>query len=455
MEKTVKGLLAGLMSVVFVAGAAWPARAEVTLEDLLKRVEALEAENTTLKAEVSALKGATAEVAEVKSTAMAAAAAPAAPAANSGNFLKTGMDITLYGFLKADAIISSRDMGTSNLTTSQLSAARPTAAYGDDPQSRISGQDTRLGLNFKAPDMDNGGKLTGKFEMDFGSSNTTQGNYTPRLRLAYAQLDFDKWGVNAGQNWDMFTPLNTNICSPGTLYRAGNLGTRHPQAHVINKWGNVLGGKLTSKLGVIDSEDTAQEDSGTPVAAAYVGYEKKILGVQSTFGLGGMYGRLNLAGKGTSQEDIYATTVGLTLRFTDWLAFKTEGFGGAGLNKFQGGPAQTVDRYTASGTASVVADNPGKAIPVHGGFAELTINPIKRLETNFGIGLDDVSKHLSYTTYDQTAVWDYNKSYYTNLKYNLSKDLIVALEYQKFDTKWMDGARAIDNRVSTSVVLKF
>ncbi len=450
--------MAILMSAVFSFGYAMPAGAQVTLEDLLKRVEALEAENTSLKAEVGALKGAqasqAADVAEVKAKAVSVAAAPAASAAPSGNFLKTGLDISLFGFLKADAIVSSREMGTGNLTVTQTNAQRPTAAYGDDPQTRIIGSDTRLGLNIKAPDMDNGGKLTGKFEMDFGSSNTTQGNYTPRLRLAYAQLDFDKWGVNGGQNWDIFAPINPNTISPGILYRAGNLGTRHPQAHLINKWGDVLGGKVTSKVGIIDSEDTTQEDSGIPVAAAYVGYEKDILGVKSTFGVGGMYGKLNLGGSGTDNEDIYATTVGMTLKFTDWLAFKTEGFGGAGLNKFYGGPTQTTAASDPT-TPLTLANSPGKAIPVRGGFAELTFNPIKKVETNFGIGLDDVSKALAYTAADKAAVWDYNKTYYTNLKYSLSKDLIVGIEYQRFNTKWMDGVKAGDNRIDSTVILKF
>ncbi|MBF0594882.1 MAG: hypothetical protein HQL22_07930 [Candidatus Omnitrophica bacterium] len=458
MGKILKTVIAGMMVVVLSCTLALPASAQVTLDDVLKRVEALEKENASLKAEVLTLKDKQSaqetKIAEVQ----VKPTVPAVPAAPAGNFLKTGMDISLYGFLKADAIFSSRDMGTSNLTVTQTNAQRPTATNGDDPQARITGQDTRLGLKLKAPDLDNGGKVTGQFEMDFGNSNTSQGNYTPRLRLAFAQLDFDKWGVNAGQNWDMFAPLGPNTITPGVLYRAGNLGTRHPQAHIINKWGEFFGGKVTTKLGIIDSEDTAQEDSGMPVAAAYAGYEKNILGVLSTFGVGGIYGRSNLVGKGTNNEGIYATTVGMTLKFTDWLAFKTEGFGGAGLNKFYGGPAQTYDRYTYSGTtgtASTVVDNPGKPIPVKGGFAELTLNPTKKLESNFGIGLDDVSKNLAYTTTEQAYVWDYNKTYYTNLKYSLSKDLLVGIEYQKFYTKWMDGARASDNRVESSICYKF
>ncbi|MEI8011728.1 MAG: hypothetical protein WCI27_04505, partial [Candidatus Omnitrophota bacterium] len=270
----------------------------------------------------------------------------------------------------------------------------------------------------------------------------------------FAQIDFDTWAVNAGQNWDFFAPLNSNILNPGSLYRAGNLGTRHPQVNLTNKWGEVLGGKVTTKIGIVDADDPLIEDTGMPVAAAYAGYETKILGVKSTFGIGEMYGRLNLPKSGTARDPIYATTVGMTLRFTDWLAFKSEGFAGSGLNKFQGGPAQTAGG-SSSATASVPTAN-SKAIAVKGGFMELTYNPIKKLEVNAGAGVDNVNEDMgAFTAYDKTAVWAYNQTYYTNLKYNLSKDLVLGLEFQRFQTKWLDRAQAGDNRVETSLIYKF
>lgn len=453
MGRLIRSSLAGVCVLMMAIGFAIPASAQVTLEDVIKRVEALEAENTALRAEVAAMKGKqsvqSVELSEVKAKAVSFSAAPAT--SSTGNSLKTKPEIELYGFVKADLVISAQDINTTSSGAqagiAQTNASRPNLAGAADQEVQMSAQDTRLGLNFKAPDLDNGGKLTGKFEMDF-SGSVANGAYQPRLRLAYAQIDFEKWAVNAGQNWDIFSPLNPNTLNPGILYREGNLGTRHPQAHLVNKWGEVLGGKLTTRIGVLDSEDTSQEDSGAPVSAAYVGYEKDILGIRSTFGVGGFYGQLNLPGSGRDNGDVYATTAGMVLKFTEWLSFKTEGYVGAGLNKFQGGPPQT------TGDASVATTS--KALPVKGGFMELTYSPIKKTEFNIGYGVDDVDEDMqAINRVSGTAVWDKNRTVYTNLKYNLSKDLQVGLEFQEFDTKWVDGAKGHNQRIESSLIYKF
>ncbi len=455
----VKKLLSLVMAVVVSFMFALPASAQ-SMDDILKRLETLEKENASLKSEVMTLKekqvAQDTKIAAVQATPLATGTAP------SGNFLKTKPEIELYGFIKADAVLSSNDMGGGNNGIAQYSATRRSATGGDDRESQLSAQDTRLGLKFKAPDLDNGGKLTGQFEMDFAGTATSTlassfaGNYVPRLRLAFVNLDFDKWAVNAGQNWDIFAPLNPSTLNPGILYRGGNLGTRHPQVTLINKWGEVPGGKLTTKIGLVDGDDSLSEDSGVPAAAAYVGYDTKILGVKSCFGLGGLFGRLNLPGKGTGNRNVYATTAGVTLTFTDWLSLKSEGFGGVGLNKFMGGPAQT----TANATP-VASSTTSKPLQIAGGFVELTYNPIKKVEMNFGVGIDKVNEDM--TGLDAGTVtaglWKRNQTYYTNVKYSLSKDLLVGLELQEYDTTYPDAvlgsSKAHDQRIESSIIYKF
>ncbi len=441
---------AGLMAVVFATGFAFPAAAEVTLDDLLKRIEALEQENATLKGEVTSMKDKQ-NAQEMKISAVQAAPA-AAPLAPTGNFLKTKLDVELYGFVMAQGSYSTSDMDGSNAPSS---APKETAISNpDQDEFNLTGQDTRLGLNIKGPDLEDGAKTSAKFEMDFAANNGP--TYQPRLRLAYVQLDYDKWGINAGQNWDFIAPINANIVNPGSLYGQGNLGTRHPQMHIANKWGEVLGGKLMTKVGVIDVDDTDDSgtDSGVPVLGAFTSYETKIAGVASTFNIGGLWGEVE--NSRATDHSLWAVVAGMTLKLTDWLAFKAEAFSGAKLDDLKGGSSLGMTSYLASGSDK-------KPLRVKGGFAELTYNPVKKIEMNFGAGIDMVNddafinpvKDPLVTTPDAANVYEYNATTYANLKYNLSKELQVALEYQYFQTEWVNGTEGDANRVMSAIIYKF
>lgn len=431
-----KKVWVGFLITAILAGAPSIASAQ-TIDDLIlqiklltSRVDSLERENAVQKTELS----------EFKSK----------PVPSSGNFVKSKGEIEVYGQVKTDFVFS-KESGTNNSASgvTQTNASRPPSS-GDHSEVQFSAQDTRLGFNLKGPDLDQGGKVSGKIEFDLfgnGSGSTASGTYSPRLRLAYFDLAFEKWSIRVGQDWDFFAPIGPSLLNPGWLFRAGNLGVRHAQATLTNKWGEQLGGVVTTKIGVLDSDDALQEDAGLPVIGAYAQYDKTIFGVKSSVGVGGLYGKLNTIGRGNSNEEITALITGLTLKFTSWLSFKSEGFIGAGLNKFQGGPAQTVD------TRSVSADR--SAIEVKGGFAEITILPTSKLETNVGIGIDDVKDSGSYSTADKSALWDSNTTYYTNFKYSLSKDVLVGVEYQKFDTKWFDGVKASDQRIQATFLYKF
>jgi hypothetical protein len=140
------------------------------------------------------------------------------------------------------------------------------------------------------------------------------------------------------------------------------------------------------------------------------------------------------------------------MKFTDWLSLKAEGFTGAKLDDFQGGSAIGVT------TTSAAEYSISKALRVMGGFAELTYNPTKKIETNYGIGFDgaDSGQTISSTVAtDRQTIWKTNRTYYSNLKYSLSKDLLVGVEYQYFATKYFDGVEGDDNRVQTLIIYKF
>ena len=457
MGKMLKSVMAMVMVLVFTAGSCRSAAAQANLDDILKRVEALEKENTDLKAEVMALKEKQTTAAAPVQVAAAPAAPVAGPVASAGNFLKTKLDMELYGFFKADMVYSGSE-GNPSATAGSTSPANGSISAYNAPYNPIkkhqgdfnmSGQSTRLGINFKPVDLDNGGKVSGKFEMDFAANIGP--TYQPRLRLAYVQADYEKWAVTAGQAWDFFAPINTNLLNDANGWRAGNIGHRHGQAYLTNKWGDVLGGKLNTKLGVIDSDDPYQENGSIPVFGAFAGYDTKIAGMASSFNLGGIWGQnstdLMGAAEGGKSNDIYAVVVGSTVKMTDWLSLKAKGFTGAKLDDFYAG--------TTTGISTSTVGAATKGLRVTGGFTELCYNPVKKLETNFGLGVDGLVTNKENLTGLATTVWSSNKTYYTNMKYSLSKNILVGLEYQHFDTHWVGGADSSDNRVQSSMILKF
>jgi hypothetical protein len=362
----------------------------------------------------------------------------------------------LYGFFKADMVYSDSEASTSASGNSTIAAYN--APYNPNKKHQgdfnMSGQSTRLGINVKPIDLDNGGQVSGKFEMDF-SANVGP-TYQPRLRLAYVQADYDKWAVTAGQAWDFFAPINSNTLDDANVWRAGNMGFRHGQVYLTNKWGDVLGGKLNTKLGVIDSDDPYQENSGVPVVGAFAGYDTKIAGMATSLNLGGIWGQnsTDLAWSSTTpgleggkSNDIYAVVLGSTVKMTDWLSLKAKGFTGAKLDDFYAG--------SSTGVSNAATPSLSKGLRVMGGFTELCYLPTKKLETNFGLGVDELLTAKENVVATAGTVWSSNKTYYTNMKYSLSKDLLLGLEYQHFDTHWVNGADSSDNRVQSSLILKF
>lgn len=411
-----KKLLMGIMAVLFSVSFALPASAQVTLDDVLKRVEALEKENAMLKDQVMALKNAPAPVAAV-------AAAPA------GNAVESKFKVKLYGYVKADAVYSNSGSGVSAMyPTSEL-------ATHDNDSFNMTAQETRLGLDITAPMMDMGGTPSAKIETDLWGGNL-------RIRHAYAKIAFDKWDVLAGQTWDFFSPLGPSTLNVGYAWNAGNIGDRHAQVILSNKISdNVLGGKLSTKVGILDTGIANQTTTGVPAGGVLVNYENEIMNIPTTMYVAGIIGGLESGSAPKYDERLYAGTTGMTMKFTNWLMLKGEGYIGSGLNVFR----------SATFDADGIEAATNKGIDSRGGFVELTLKPTKKIENNYGVGVDDVTSRLT----SSATAWTRNAVVYTNVKYSLTSDLVVGVELQQFSARFSNGTKGDDNRIQTSLIYKF
>ena len=142
-----------------------------------------------------------------------------------------GLELTPYGFLKGDAVYSSKGVlsfGNPNLSAPQVANGVDEAALG------FTAKHSRIGLKgMYGEDI----KVGGVLEIDFFTPTGFDTNVNPRLRLAYASLAVDNFEFRFGQQWDIFSPLNpTTVNTNANLWYAGNLGFRRGQIQVYYKY---------------------------------------------------------------------------------------------------------------------------------------------------------------------------------------------------------------------------
>jgi|HubBroStandDraft_6_1064221.scaffolds.fasta_scaffold00005_9 hypothetical protein len=148
---------------------------------------------------------------------------PIDPPAKDGllpSFKAGAVKITPYGFIKATAIHDSSDPNGDDfpfpgifLNSSSVLSTGPT----QDPSFHLKARSSRFGANFEWPDSSKRLTVTGKVEGDFeggftevdNADVTSIRNPQPRLRLAYARLDYAANGntdvfFEAGQDWTLF-----------------------------------------------------------------------------------------------------------------------------------------------------------------------------------------------------------------------------------------------------------
>jgi hypothetical protein len=139
---------------------------------------------------------------------------------------KLDLQMGVYGFVKVDAMAADNAVltfGRENLLA-PVQAKRRVQFDDSETRSQIHANQSRVGLKVEAKDRVRG-KLEFDFVGDYGASQPNTGVIT-RLRLAYLEYDVTPdFGIMAGQNWDIFSPLNPGTYNvTGVLYGAGNAG---------------------------------------------------------------------------------------------------------------------------------------------------------------------------------------------------------------------------------------
>lgn len=295
---------------------------------------------------------------------------------------KGSWTITPFGFLTGEAI------GTTSATVS-----RPLILYvaedlgGSDQIYTVTGQTSALGLNFSGPrvgDFQSGGQIFFNFLGDRPALNQA----TPFFLRGYGELKNKNWRFTFGQQGDLFNPLDPVTVNFGGHKQAGNGGAfraslraeRYLRPSDSVQWTIQTALSQQVVTDFVTNPLVLGEDNGWPNVEGRIG-----LGLGRTrgtarpleVGLSGVIGETRAFGPlGTG----VFTTWGVSPDF-QWNAenfgFRGEAFVGQAIGTYNMGIGQSLEA------------NGFNAIQTVGGWGELWLRLTSRLTLRGGYGIDD------------------------------------------------------------------
>lgn len=315
-----------------------------------------------------------------------------------------------------------------------------------------------------------GAKTSAQMQFDFfgGFADTLDGVAMgiARMRVARAQLDWDKWSLTFGQDKPFISPNSpTSFASIGTpaFGYSGNLWTWTPQIVAERRWkaSDDLGAKLQFGLmdpfsGQIPSDSFGRypehgEQSRTPAFAARQSFEFGSGTQKSTIGAGAYFARHDFGFDRI--VDGWAGTL-------DWNFVLGKHFENSGAF-FRG---QAIGgMWGAIGTTAVFDGAPYSAgshvIPVNsaGGWTQLKFKPAAKWEINSAFGEDSpfASEVRQYN--EPYAYTPYLRNWTTmlNVIERPRSNLMFSLEYRHLNTVQFSGQRETAEHVNLGVGVSF
>ena len=390
---------------------------------IIERLNAAETRNVVLEDEVKRLKEApTVEISEKLEKMINSIEFAEGEALTWKDVVKSGFSLRFYGNLTFHAYWNEArlDNAVSPLT---VVPENGTSVDGNDDQFAFDARLTRFGFDVNAGQIGDA-KVTGKLEIDFSNFPTgpSESRETPRMRLAYTDLDFGAFGLRFGQDWDVISPLMPSVDQQNLLWNSGNLGDRRPQAIVRWKTGDpkdfAFEARASAGLtGAIDNRDAdavvagvSSErdgfDSGHPHAQLRLGIQTPSWAEGKTIaaGIWGYWGSFETDTQFDGEDDFDAWTIGLDLSLPIFscLTLRGEGWIGSALGDMRGSVGQT---FATNGT------NNGDEVDAFGGWAELVFNATDTWTLHIGAAADnpdddDVNRNAAnFSTDGKTLNW--------------------------------------------------
>jgi hypothetical protein len=440
-------LLVGSPTILMAQGPALPP-SNGPVEDVADRMNRLEAETQSLRAEVQWLREHPVRLPTVDATPTAMAPAPAAPAdpaSGQGDYFtldqlrgemkklawtKGDFSIIPYGYLWGNTVYS-----TERTTPGSYTLYVQSASTGPESECIVDARNTRLGFDVKGPPVPffNCAKGGGKVEIDFQQNVlSTENKPTILLRHAYAEVKDEEMRFLVGQTWDVISPLFPGMLMYSVGWDGGDIGYRRAQVRGERYLAFSDASLVTTQLSI---NQQVFEDVATPLAAASSNWpivEGRVAWTVGQRGPGCFPIVVGVSGHIGEEEE--RTAAGFDVRARTWSGNIdvrvpiTERFGvqgecqvGENLGAFLGGIGQGVDSTFFNAIRDV------------GGWLELWYDWTPRLHSHVGYSIDDPNDNDLHTAGERS----YNQFYFGNLSYDLTKNFLVGMEVSSWKTLYV------------------
>jgi hypothetical protein len=315
-----------------------------------------------------------------------------------------------------------------------------------------------------------GAKSSASMQLDFfgGFPNTLDGVTMgiARMRVAKAQLDWDKWSLSFGQDKPFISPNSpTSLATVGipAFGYSGNLWTWTPEIVGERRWAatDSVAAKLQFGLmdplsGEVSSDPYSRypesgEKSRTPALALRQSVQFGSGVEKSSIGVGGYFAR---------HDYDFGRIVNAWAGTLDWnfvlnrhLESSGQLYRGQALGGFWGGIGASVV-FDGSRSSSLSHVYPVNTI---GGWAQLKYKPASKWEINSAFGEDNpfASDLLHFNGNQQYAPYLRNWTTMFNVIQRPRSNLMFSLEYRHLNTVEFSGRRDTAEHVNLGVGVSF
>lgn len=370
--------------------------------------------------------------------------------------LTSRVPFKFYGFVSAEAMWADSQLssfGTNSNTAANGGVSpyvRTMVAFNrvvdeseetnNDALISFTLQNSRFGFLLEPYDF--GGRpvsVDARLELDFWSTaNLSAASVMPRIRRAYAGIGGERWRFLLGQEWDLFSPLNTGTLNVGNdLWRQGNLGFRRPQIrftydHPAGEGSDIEGSVSINLPSNAMNFDDSGNTTGIPMGEGRLGFLRELAAGRMRAYVSAAYARHKNDAAGAADVNNWALAASLDVPLHRYLMPSGE---------FQYGYSFGLLLSNSSDSARQ------RFIAGWGGIKSLWL---EWFETNVGYGAEFVKSSQVAPGWVKS-----NQLAFGNVEFKPVRSFVIGIEYNYLRTSYQGSGASEANAVFTNILFYF